>query len=153
MLSNWTLEIKKFEKGEDEILGTLAASINPREEVNEMLMAIAPQKQPEHTMSMPPPTVEEGESLWVARLDGSARTKRKGGAYSAIIWKLPEWNIVTAAAEYATDLIVNEAEYGGLLLGFDLLADQKRGRIIICGDSDLVIRQMRGEIGSKALKV
>ena len=150
LLSNWTLEIKKFEKGEDEILGTLAASINPREEVNEMLMAIAPQKQPEHTMSMPPPTVEEGESLWVARFDGSARTKRKGGAYSAIIWKLPEWNIVTAEAEYETGLTVNEAEYRGLLQGFDLLVDQTWGRIIICGDSNLVIRQMRGEIDCKA---
>ena len=110
MLSNWTLEIKKFEKGEDEILGTLAASINPREEVNEMLMAIAPQKQPEHTMSMPPPTVEEGESLWVVSFDGSARAKRKGGAYSVIVWKLPEWKIVNVAAEYATDVTVNESE-------------------------------------------
>ena len=55
--------------------------------------------------------------------DGAARTKRKGGAYSAIVWKLLEWNIVTAAAEYATDLKVNEAEYRGLLVGFDLLAD------------------------------
>ena len=86
MLStNWTLEIKKCEKGEDEILGTLAASITPREEVDEMLNAIAPQKQPKHTISMPLPTVEEGESLWVVRFDGSALTKRKGEAYSAIV--------------------------------------------------------------------
>ena len=28
-----------------------------------------------------------------------------------------------AAAKYATDLTVNEAEYRGLLLGFDLLAE------------------------------
>ena len=53
--------------------------------------------------------------------------QRKSGAYRTIIWKLLEWKIKTDAAEYATDLIVNEAEYGGLLLGFDLLADQKRG--------------------------
>ena len=76
---------------------------------------------------MSPPTVEEGESLWVVSFDDSTRSKRECRSYSAIIWKLPEWNIGTAAAEYATDLIVNEAEYGGLLLGFDLLADQKRG--------------------------
>ena len=36
------------------------------------------------------------------------------------------------------------------LLGFDLLADKTRGRIIIRGDSNLVIRQMRGEIDRKA---
>ena len=37
-----------------------------------------------------------------------------------------------------------------MLLSFDLLADQDRGRVIICGDSNLVIRQMRGEIDCKA---
>ena len=103
--------------------GTLAARITPCKEVDEMLIAIAPQKQPKHTISMPPPTVQDGESLWVVSFDESDRTKRKGGAYSAIVWKLPEWKIVAAAAEYATDLTVNEAEYRGLLLGFDLLAE------------------------------
>ena len=150
LLSNWTLEIKKCEKGEDEILGTLAASINPRKEADEMLIAIAPRKQPKHTIRMPTSTVEKGESLLVVNFDGFARTKRKGGACSAIVWKLPEWKIVNVAAEYATDLTVNEAKYRGLRLGFDLLADQARGRIIICGDSSLVIRQMRGEIDCKA---
>ena len=71
--------------------------------------------------------MEEGESFLVITFDGSARTKQKGGAYNAIVWKLPEWKIVNFAAEYATDLTVNEAEYRGLLLGFDLLADQARG--------------------------
>ena len=52
-----------------------------------------------------------------------------GGAYSAIIWKLTGWRLVTAAAKYATYLTVNEAEYRGLLLGFDVLVDQTRGRI------------------------
>lgn len=85
LLSNWTLEIRKCEKGEDEILGTLAASITPREEVDEMLIAIAPRKQPRQTLSMPPPTVNENESLLVAKFDRSARTKRKGRSYSAII--------------------------------------------------------------------
>ena len=143
MISNWTLEIKKCEKGEDEILGTLTASVTPREEVEEVLIAIAPQKQPKNNISMPPPMVEKGESLWVVSFDGSARTKRKGGAYSATVCKLPEWKIVAAAAEYATDLTVNEAEYRGLLLEFDLLDDELRRRVIICGDSNLLIRQMR----------
>ena len=102
---------------------------------------------------MPPPTVESDESLLVASFDGSARVMRKGGAFSAIIWKLPQWTIVSAASEFVADLTVNEAEYRGLLLSFDLLdrlADQTRGRVIICGDSNLVIRQMRGEIDCKA---
>lgn len=46
LLSIWTLEIHKCERGEVEILGTLAASITPREQVDEVLIAIAPKKQP-----------------------------------------------------------------------------------------------------------
>jgi replicative DNA helicase len=48
---------------------------------------------------------------------------------------------------------VNEAEYQGLLLGRDLLPTLDRGRIVICGDSNLIIRQMRGEIDCKAAKL
>ena len=49
--------------------------------------------------------------------DGSARVKNKGVAYSAILWKLPEWTIVAAISEFAENLTINEAEYRGLLLG------------------------------------
>ena len=58
---------------------------------------------------------------------------------------------MNVVAKYATDLTVNEVEYRGLILGFDLLADQAQGRIIICGDYNLIIRHMRGEIDYKAL--
>ena len=85
-----------------------------------------------------------GQFRWISQ------NKRKGGEYIAIVLKLPEWKIVTAVAEYATDLPVNEAEYLGLLLDFDLLANQTRGPIIIGSDSNLVIRQMRNEIDCKA---
>ena len=78
LLSNWTLEIQRSEKEEDEILGTLAASITPRVEVDKVLIAIAPQKQPRQTITMPPPTVGVNENLLVSSFDGSARVKRKG---------------------------------------------------------------------------
>ena len=78
--------------------------------------------------------MKEDESLLVASFDGSARTKRKGESYSAIIWKLLKWTIVAAASEYATNLTVNEAEYWGFLLSFDLLAKQTKERVITCGD-------------------
>ena len=150
LLSTWTSEVRRYEKGEDEILITLAGSITPpRSEVDEMLIAIDPKRKPRLTISMPPPTVEEGENLLVISFDGSARVKRKSGAYSAIVWKLVEWTIVQTASEYAIDLTVNAAEYRGLLLCFDLLNKQTMGRIITCVDSNLVIRQMRGEINCK----
>ena len=85
LLSNWTMEIKKCEKGEEEILGALAASITPREHVDETLIAIAPQKKCSPAISRPPPSVEREEDLIVVSFDGSARIKKKGGAYSAVI--------------------------------------------------------------------
>jgi ribonuclease HI len=94
--------------------------------------------------------VRSEEELLVVSFDGSARVKRCGGAFSAIVWKLPDWTVVKAASEWKNDMTVNEAEYNGLLLCFDLLKDLDRGRLIICGDSNLVIRQMKGEMDCKA---
>ena len=98
MLSNWTLEVRRCEIGEEEILGTLAASIIPRSDEDEILIAISPKRKTRLTISMPPPTVEEGESLLVISLYGSARVKRKSEAYSSIVWKLPKSTVVTAAS-------------------------------------------------------
>ncbi|OWZ10236.1 LOW QUALITY PROTEIN: reverse transcriptase [Phytophthora megakarya] len=82
--------------GEEETLGEIAASITPRAEGDEALIAIAPKKQPRKMIATIPPTVELEESLLVASFDGSARVKRAGGAFSAILWKLPEWTILEA---------------------------------------------------------
>ncbi|GMF37957.1 unnamed protein product [Phytophthora fragariaefolia] len=152
LLSNWTLEIVKCTKGEDEILGVITASITPREDVDSILTSIAPRKQPRQIISMPPPTVESDEELLVVSFDGSTRVKRGGGTFSAIVWSLPDWTVISGALEYKTNLTVNEAEYHGLLLCFDLLAKQHvdQNRLVICGDSNLVIRQLRGEIEYKA---
>ncbi|KAE9342017.1 hypothetical protein PF008_g10352 [Phytophthora fragariae] len=150
LLSPWTLEIVKCTKGEDEILGAIAATITPRAEVDQALIAIAPRKEPRRKIQAPIPTVYPGESLWVVSFDGSARVKRGGGAYSAILWNLPEWTVVRARSEYADGLTVNEAEYRGLLLCMDLLEGKPQQRLVVCGDSNLVIRQVRGEIDCNA---
>ena len=80
LLSPWTLEISRYNKGENDIFGTLAASITAWEEVNEMLITITPRKQPRQTISIPPPTVRHGEVLLAVSFDGSASVKKKGGA-------------------------------------------------------------------------
>ncbi|ETI30294.1 hypothetical protein F443_22585, partial [Phytophthora nicotianae P1569] len=129
LLSPGTLEIVKCTRGEGEILGTIAASITPRENVDSILSSIAPRKQPRQQISAVIPTVEQGEELLVVSFDGSARVKRGGGACSAIAWKLPEWIVVTAESKYLPGLTVNEAEYQGLLLGFDLLSNARRDRV------------------------
>ncbi|ETL86969.1 hypothetical protein L917_13711, partial [Phytophthora nicotianae] len=121
-----------------------------RESVDSILSSIAPRKQPRQLIPVVLPTVKQVEELLVVNFDGSPRVKRGGGACSAIVWKLPEWIVVAAESKYLPDLTVNEAEYQGLLLGFDLLSGLDRGHLIICGDSNLVIRQMRGEFECKA---
>ncbi|OWZ04641.1 LOW QUALITY PROTEIN: reverse transcriptase [Phytophthora megakarya] len=150
LLSPWTLEITKCVKGEDEILGALAANITPRSEVDKALISIAPKKEPRRKIQAPIPTIGRDEELYVVSFDGSARVKRGGGAYSAILWRLPEWRVVKARSGYAEGLTVNEAEYHGLLLCLDLLEDLDPQHLVICGDSNLVIREVRGEIDCKA---
>ncbi|OWY90123.1 reverse transcriptase, partial [Phytophthora megakarya] len=148
--SPWTLEITKFVKGEDDTLRALAASITSRSQVDKALISIAPKKEPRRKIQAPIPTIRRDENLYVVSFDGSARVKRGGGAYSAILWKLPEWRVLKARSGYAEGLTVNEAEYHGLLLCLDLLEDLDPRRLVICGDPNLVIRQVRGEIDCKA---
>ncbi|OWZ06171.1 reverse transcriptase, partial [Phytophthora megakarya] len=73
LLSGWMLEITKCAKGEEEILGAIAADITPRAEVDEVLIAIASKKQPRKMIAMIPPTVESEENLLATNFDGSAR--------------------------------------------------------------------------------
>ncbi|KAE9264156.1 hypothetical protein PR003_g32896, partial [Phytophthora rubi] len=138
-------------RGEEELLGTLAASITPRAFVDAALEEIAPRKRASRIAVIPVPGVASDEILHVLSFDGSAKAKREGGAYSAVIWRLPDWEIVRAASGYATDLTVNEAEYRGLLLGCSLLEElDDVTRLVVCGDSNLVIRQMRDEMDCKS---
>ncbi|OWZ06323.1 reverse transcriptase [Phytophthora megakarya] len=57
--------------------------------------------------------------------------------------------MVKSRSRYLENLTVNEAEYNSLLLGLDMLADLDRKHLVICGDSNPVIRQVRGEIDCK----
>ncbi|OWZ06398.1 LOW QUALITY PROTEIN: reverse transcriptase [Phytophthora megakarya] len=143
LLAPWTLEITKYTKGEVEILGAIAASITPRAKIDDALTDIAPRKEPKRRIQAPIPTVDRGEELWVVSFDGSARVKRGGGTFSAIVW-------LKARSGYLESLTVNEAEYNGLVLGLGMLENLDRKRLVICGDSNLVIRQVRGEIDCKA---
>ncbi|OWZ08023.1 LOW QUALITY PROTEIN: hypothetical protein PHMEG_00019499 [Phytophthora megakarya] len=93
------------------------------------------------TFTLDPRDLRSDKDLYVTSFDGSARVKRGEGAYSAILWKLPECTV---------DLTINEAEYHGLLLCLDLLEGTDPLRLVICGDSNLVIHQVRGEIDCKA---
>ncbi|KAG6583024.1 reverse transcriptase [Phytophthora cinnamomi] len=100
---------------------------------------------------IPVPVVMHDEELHVMSFDGSAKGKREGDAFSAVVWQLPGWEVVRAASSYAMDLTINEAEYRGLLLGCSLLEGVDGiARLVVYGDSNLIIRQMRDEMECKS---
>ncbi|OWZ11029.1 reverse transcriptase [Phytophthora megakarya] len=70
------LKITKCVKGEDEILGALAASITPRSQVDKALISIAPKKEPRRKIQASIPTIGRDEDLYAVSFDGSARVKR-----------------------------------------------------------------------------
>ncbi|OWZ22676.1 hypothetical protein PHMEG_0002590 [Phytophthora megakarya] len=120
--------------------------------MDDALTEIAPRKEPKRRIQATILTVDREEELWVVSFDGSARVKGGGGAFSAIVWSLHGWEVVKATSGYLESLAVNEAEYNGLILGLDMLEGLDRKRLVtaLCGDSNLVIRQVRGEIDCKA---
>ena len=63
LLSQWSLEIVKCKEGEDHVLGALAASVTPRDNVDSILSAITPKKQARQTVDLPTRTVEPDEEL------------------------------------------------------------------------------------------
>ncbi|GMF36841.1 unnamed protein product [Phytophthora fragariaefolia] len=140
LLTPWTLEIRKYTKGEDETLGAIAASITPREEVDRALTAIASRKEPRCQIRAPVPTIETDENRLVMSFDGSARVKRGGGAYSAIVWKLPDWSVVTARSGYAEGLAVNEAEYHAIAPVATRSARSRSNPTVL---SEVMVRELR----------
>ena len=124
----WTLEIVKCRKGEDQVLGALVSSINPRESVELTLSAISPKKQARQTIDLPTTTVEPAEELYVMKLDGSVRVKQGGGACRDIVWRFPAWNKVETASKYLDTSTVNEAEYESMSLELNLLKPLERRR-------------------------
>ncbi|OWZ14643.1 LOW QUALITY PROTEIN: reverse transcriptase [Phytophthora megakarya] len=72
--------------------------------MHDALTEIAPRKEPKRRIQAPIPTVDRVEELWVVSFDGSARVKRGGSAFSAIVWSLPGWEVVKARSGYLESL-------------------------------------------------
>ncbi|POM76616.1 Reverse transcriptase [Phytophthora palmivora] len=95
------------------------------------LEIISPKIEPRRKIQAPVPVIQVKEELYVVGWDGSARGKRGG-----VAWMDGEEGQIGLCRRL-------EAEYNGLLLCLDLL-------MVFCCDSNLVIRQVKGEIDGKA---
>ncbi|OWZ12712.1 LOW QUALITY PROTEIN: hypothetical protein PHMEG_00014076 [Phytophthora megakarya] len=87
----------------------------------------------------------------VVSFDGSAITEKYDsyGSCSWIVWRLPDWTIVTAARAYLEATTVNMAEYSGKNNGVQAALDIGAIDVGTVGDSRLAIQQSLREIACR----
>lgn len=145
LLSPWTLQVERVQKDEDGLAALVAASITPREHLDELASQLTPYRMsatvaPLLSVEMLSPTY----AGLVLTFDGSAKLKSNVGSSSFIVWQLPAWEPVHAEGLALTDVTVNEAEYRGLLSGLAYLIASGVRDVVVIGDSRLAIEQCQG---------
>jgi len=84
---------------------------------------------------------EELDGLWSMRFDGAVNRE---GAGAGVQINPPEDEGMLHSFKLDFDCTNNEAEYEALLLGLNLLKDKGVKRIVVQGDSELVINHAKG---------
>ena len=113
-------------------------------------MRIQPKKGIRAPVLPPVPTRPLGTSVGIVSFDGSAKPKRGRGACGAVVWDPDTWKVVKAASITLEEATVNEAEYKGAALALTLAAELGIRHVILVGDSNLVVRQLRAEMECRA---
>ena len=148
LLSPWDLVIRRVDPADCGYAGLLTAGIVPPEKIDEALGELEPEKikgrAPEMTVELLPRDYDG----FLVSFDGSARTPAKGGegAYSYVLWKLPEWTIEMVNSQFLSEGTVNEAEYHGMLAGMKLAVERGITKLCVVGDSRIAIQQVQGRI-------
>ncbi|KAL5579907.1 hypothetical protein UlMin_012349 [Ulmus minor] len=88
--------------------------------------------------------VEEPE--WQLMFDGAATTS--GGGVGVVLTG-PESQVITKTCKLLYSCLNNEAEYEALIVGLEMAENKNIRKILIKGDSRLVIQQLRGEFAVK----
>ncbi|XP_062100713.1 uncharacterized protein LOC133806635 [Humulus lupulus] len=89
---------------------------------------------------------DEIQKKWIITFDGSS-TSNGGGA--GIVLTNPEGKNHTQANKLSFDCTNNEAEYEALILGMTAALNMEVKKVVIKGDSKLVIQQVKGEFSVK----
>jgi ribonuclease HI len=96
---------------------------------------------------------EEDSNEYVLYFDGCSKGNPGLGGAGAVLYENNEeiWGSSKLVGEKVTN---NVAEYSGLIIGLQEAFIRKIKKIIVRGDSQLVIRQMKGEykVNSKSLE-
>jgi ribonuclease HI len=85
-----------------------------------------------------------GTFAFVANIDGGARGNPGPAAYGVVI-RNAKGEIVEKIGEYLGIQTNNVAEYSGLVAALEYAEREKIGSLKILSDSELLVRQMRGQ--------
>ena len=149
LLSPWDLEVHRVEKDEDGLAALLAASITPRDRLDEIAERLVPAKMSRSPTRGPLFSLEMLEANYdgyVMSFDGAAKLKTRVGSASFVLWRLPGWRPVLGHGVHLDNVTVNEAEYQGILQGLRCVAALGIQDIVVVGDSRIVIQQCQGLI-------
>lgn len=91
-----------------------------------------------------PPTDAEGGGVWELVIDGASRGN-PGPAAAGVLLRDPEGVILVEEGRALGPRTNNQAEYQALLIGLREAALLGARRIRVRSDSQLLVRQMRGE--------
>jgi ribonuclease HI len=144
------------EKLPDHILQEYFSDLSPkrvRKILTEAIKILAPQKEKKSEPRSQGSLWHDGEKAWTGKLagqtlqlfsDGASRgNPGKSGAGIAILDE--QGDELVGASKYLGQCTNNEAEYLALLFGLEKCAEFGSGRIKAHLDSELIVKQIRGE--------
>uniref|UniRef100_H3H680 Integrase catalytic domain-containing protein n=1 Tax=Phytophthora ramorum TaxID=164328 RepID=H3H680_PHYRM len=150
MLSPWHLVVNRVKERDCTFAQLLQAGLTSFVELEDSLAPVTPPTKGSPTARMDPhllyACLPRSYTGFVMSFDGSAKTEKNGGygSCSWILWKLPEWTVVTAASAYLETTTVNLAEYAGMNNGISAALEHGAEDLVIVGDSRLAIQQSLG---------
>jgi ribonuclease HI len=80
----------------------------------------------------------------IVNFDGGARGNPGPAAVAAVV-ATPDGDVVTERGEHIGDATNNVAEYKALILALELARELGAAEVDLIGDSELIVRQVRGE--------
>lgn len=95
-------------------------------------------------VSQPPRSSEGLNSLSIMYIDGASRGN-PGASGAGVIIKDPSGKTIRCKRQYLGIGTNNRAEYLALLIGLEAAIDAGIKRLRICSDSELLVKQLRGE--------
>jgi len=127
-----------------------------RQEKQDTIMRSAEDNGQKTTKTELPPfqhLEDDEDGLWTMDFDGAVGSDGVGiGIWVRSPFSAPNKvssNVRLCSYKLAFDCSNNEAEYEALIAGLKILKKLKAKRIVVYGDSDLVIKQVKGEFQAK----